>query len=174
MPLLFTLILHLCGINGKANISALTAGIVGLGLNYGCLLSEVIRSGILNIDVGLKEAGVSLGLTKFQVMQRIVLPQVMRDAVPVFGNYLVTMIKDTSLLAYVSVAELLLRTQTYASQSFLTIESYTILAGSYLVISLPLSRVVKWLEERCSAARTKNQGREKARTEDGKPNPSNP
>ncbi|MNI72059.1 glutamine ABC transporter permease protein [compost metagenome] len=58
------------------------------------------------------------------------------------------MLKDTSLLAYVAVSELLLRTQSYASQSFLTIESYTLLAIAYLILSLPLSQLVKLLEKK--------------------------
>jgi polar amino acid transport system permease protein len=81
-------------------------------------------------------------------MFRIIIPQALRNVIPVFGNYLVMMLKDTSLLAYVSVSELLLRTQSYASQSFLTIESYTILAGFYLILSLPLAQLVKLVEKK--------------------------
>ena len=77
----------------------------------------------------------------------------MRSIIPALGNYLVMMIKDTSLLAYVAVNELLLRTQTFASQTFLTIEAYTYLALAYLILSLPLSRCVKFLECKLSESR---------------------
>jgi polar amino acid transport system permease protein len=72
----------------------------------------------------------------------------MRNSIPVFGNYLVMLIKDTSLLAMISVQELLLRTKTYASQTFLTVEAYTILALVYLMLSLPLSQLGGIIERR--------------------------
>lgn len=81
-------------------------------------------------------------------MWSIVMPLATRSSVPVLGNYLVMMIKDTSLLAFITVNELLLRTQAYASQTFLTIESYTLLAVAYLIISLPLAQMVRLLERR--------------------------
>lgn len=129
-------------------ISSLTAGILGLGINYSCYMSEVIRSSILAIDKGQTEAALVLGFGKYQALFRIVIPQAIRNVIPSLGNYLVMMVKDTSLLAYVAVNELLLRTQTFASQTFLTIESYTYLAIAYLIISIPLSQLVKYIEHK--------------------------
>jgi polar amino acid transport system permease protein len=129
-------------------IASLTAGILGLGINYGCYMSEVIRASILAVDSGQTEAALALGFGKYQALFRIVIPQALRNIIPSLGNYLVMMVKDTSLLAYVAVNELLLRTQTFASQTFLTIESYTFLAVAYLIISIPLSYLVKLAERR--------------------------
>ena len=148
VPLLVSAVIQIWITGYQFKISSLVAGTVGLGINYGCYISEVIRSSILSIDGGQTEAALALGLTNNQVMFRIVIPQALRNVIPVFGNYLVMMLKDTSLLAYVSVSELLLRTQSYASQSFLTIESYTILAGFYLILSLPLAQLVKLVEKK--------------------------
>jgi len=148
VPLLLSIIVQIWSPGYQVKISSLVAGTIGLGVNYGCYISEVIRSSILSIDGGQTEAALALGLTKQQVLFKIVIPQALRNSIPVFGNYLVMMLKDTSLLAYVSVSELLLRTQSYASQSFLTIESYTILAGFYLILSLPLSQLVKLVEKK--------------------------
>lgn len=148
VPLLVSMIIQVWNPGYQFKISSLVAGTIGLGINYGCYISEVIRSSILSIDGGQTEAALALGLTNKQLLFRIIIPQALRNVVPVFGNYLVMMLKDTSLLAYVSVSELLLRTQSYASQSFLTIESYTILAGFYLILSLPLSQLVKLVENK--------------------------
>ena len=124
------------------------AGVIGFGINYGCYMSEVIRSAIVAIDPGQREAGLALGYSEKQVLFKFIIPPAIRNSVPVFGNYLVMMIKDTSLLAMISVQELLLRTKTFASQTFLTVEAYTLLALVYLVISVPLSRVSVVLEKR--------------------------
>ena len=148
VPLLVSMLIQIWNPGYQFKISSLVAGTLGLGINYGCYISEVIRSAIVSIDGGQKEAALALGLTNNQALFKIIIPQALRSSIPVFGNYLVMMLKDTSLLAYVSVSELLLRTQSYASQSFLTIESYTILAGFYLILSLPLSQLVKLVERK--------------------------
>lgn len=148
VPLLLSIIVQIWNPGYQVKISSLVAGTIGLGVNYGCYISEVIRSAIVSIDGGQKEASLALGLTNKQALFKIIVPQALRNSIPVFGNYLVMMLKDTSLLAYVAVSELLLRTQSYASQSFLTIESYTILAGFYLILSLPLSQLVKLVEKK--------------------------
>lgn len=148
VPLLLNLIASGLGFTSDVQIASLTAGILGLGINYGCYMSEVIRASILSIDHGQTEAALALGFSKYQALFRIVIPQALRNIIPSLGNYLVMMVKDTSLLAYVAVNELLLRTQTFASQTFLTIESYTFLALAYLIISVPLSYLVKFIENR--------------------------
>ncbi|MEN6411374.1 MAG: amino acid ABC transporter permease [Veillonellales bacterium] len=148
VPLLCNLLAEMFGYKTDVQISSLTAGIFGLGINYGCYMSEVIRASILSIDQGQTEAALVLGFGKYQALLRIVMPQALRSIIPSLGNYLVMMVKDTSLLAYVAVNELLLRTQNFASQTFLTIESYSYLALAYLVISVPLSHLVKFIEYR--------------------------
>ncbi|KRM88684.1 amino acid ABC transporter permease [Liquorilactobacillus vini] len=149
IPILLDGLLKALG-SGSANIqfSALSAGIAGLAINYGAYISEVFRSAILTIDTGQKESGLALGFTEQQVLRKIIIPQALRNSIPVLGNYLVMMIKDTSLLAVISVSELLLRTQTYASQTFETVESYTMLAVVYLILSLPLSHLMKMIENK--------------------------
>lgn len=148
VPLLLNLIASMFGFKTDVQIASVTAGILGLGINYGCYMSEVVRAAILSIDKGQTEAALVLGFGKYEALFRIVMPQALRSIIPSLGNYLVMMVKDTSLLAYVAVNELLLRTQNFASQTFLTIESYTFLAVAYLVISIPLSYLVKFIEYR--------------------------
>jgi polar amino acid transport system permease protein len=148
VPLLITLVGQLWDPSFRFTLSPFMAGVIGLGINYGCYLSEVIRSAITSVDKGQLEAALALGYTNRQAMWLIVIPQAVRIALPTFGNYIIMMIKDTSLLAFITVSELLLRTQAYASQTFLTIESYTILALAYLVLSLPLAQIVRIMERR--------------------------
>lgn len=149
IPLFIEIGAYLIGIDGyKCNMAAVVAGIVGIGINYGTYISEVIRSAILAIDSGQTEAALALAMSPRQAMFRIVIPQAFRNSIPVFGNYLVMLVKDTSLMAYITAPELLLVTKAYTAQTFLTIESYTILAVVYLVICIPLAWLVKLLERK--------------------------
>ena len=148
VPMLLSGLFDLFGMDINVKLPAVTCGIIGFAINYGCYISEVIRSAILSIDSGQREAGLALGFSEKQVMAYFIIPPALRNSVPVFGNYLVMMVKDTSLLAMITVQELLLRTKSFASQTFLTVESYTILALMYLIISIPLSRIIKIIEKK--------------------------
>jgi len=148
VPMLLSGLFELFGMDINVKLPAVTCGIIGFAINYGCYISEVIRSAILSIDSGQREAGLALGFSEKQVMAFFIIPPALRNSVPVFGNYLVMMVKDTSLLAMITVQELLLRTKSFASQTFLTVESYTILALMYLIISIPLSRIIKVIEKK--------------------------
>lgn len=134
----------------EVQIPALFAGIFAIGLNYGCYMSEVIRSAVNSIDYGQMEAALALGYTERRALYRIVILEALKISIPNFTNYLIIIVKDTSLLSYITVSELLLKTKSYASQTFLTIESYTILAAFYLLISFPLTRLVNILERKVS------------------------
>lgn len=148
-PLLIEIIAYFFGNpDYQCNMSAITAGIIGMTINYGTYVSEVIRSAILAIDKGQTEAALALGFSPRQAMFRIVIPQAFKNSIPVFGNYLLTLVKDTSLMAYITAPEFLQTTKAYTSQTFLTIESYTILAGVYLVICLILSFLLKFCERK--------------------------
>jgi len=149
VPLIIEIIVSMItGSDYKMVMSATAAGIIGLAINYGAYLSEVIRSAILAIDSGQTEAALALGFSGHQAMLRIVIPQAFKNSIPVFGNYLVMLVKDTSLMAYITAQEFLMTTKAYTAQTFLTIESYTILAGVYLIICIPLSIGIKFAERK--------------------------
>jgi polar amino acid transport system permease protein len=151
VPLIIELIVGLFGVQGfKCNMTSLFAGTLGLGINYGTYISEVIRNAIVGVDKGQMEAALALGFTPHQSMLRVVVPQALSSSIPVFGNYLVMLVKDTSLMAYITVPEFLLTTKAYCTQTFLTIESYTILAMVYLVICVPLGILTKYIERKCN------------------------
>lgn len=153
VPTLINGLTSLLGYDTNIQLEAATCGIIGFAINYGCYMSEVIRSAILAIDSGQREAGLALGFSENQVLFHFIIPPALRNSVPVFGNYLVMLIKDTSLLAMITVQELLLRTKTYASQTFLTVEAYTILALVYLALSIPLSQLSRIVERRLKRVR---------------------
>ncbi len=153
VPTLLNGILALFGYDTNIQLEASACGIMGFAVNYGCYMSEVIRSAILAVDSGQREAGLALGFSEKKVLFYFIIPPALRNSVPVFGNYLVMLIKDTSLLAMISVQELLLRTKTYASQTFLTVEAYTILAIVYLLLSIPLSQLSRIIERRLKRIR---------------------
>ncbi len=148
IPMLVNGVAKMLGYDLNLQLKASTCGIIGFAINYGCYMSEVVRAAILSIDSGQREAGLALGFDEKQVMLHFIIPPALRNTIPVYGNYLVMMIKDTSLLAMISVQELLLRTKTFASQTFLTVEAYTILALVYLLLSIPLSQLTKIIERR--------------------------
>ena len=148
VPMLVNGVAKMLGYDINLQLKASTCGIIGFAINYGCYMSEVVRAAILSIDSGQREAGLALGFDEKQVMFHFIIPPALRNTIPVYGNYLVMMIKDTSLLAMISVQELLLRTKTFASQTFLTVEAYTMLALVYLVLSIPLSQLTKIIERR--------------------------
>lgn len=154
VPLLITIVAQLIGFTMfKCNISPLVAGTIGLGINYATYMAEVIRSAIISIDGGQREAALALGLTPRQALLRIVVPQALKNSIPVFGNYLVMMVKDTSLMSYITAAEFLQTAKAYTSRTFLTIESYTILAVVYLVICIPLGILAKYIEQKTSVGK---------------------
>lgn len=154
VPLLIQLVAELLGFHGfKMAMTSLIAGTIGLGVNYGTYISEVIRSAIVSVDKGQMEAALALGFTPRQSLLRVVVPQALTSSIPIFGNYLVMLVKDTSLLAYITVPEFLLTTKSYCTQTFLTIESYTILAIVYLIICIPLGILAKYIEHRCNQSR---------------------
>ncbi|MEY8351841.1 amino acid ABC transporter permease [Lachnospiraceae bacterium 54-53] len=148
VPTLLNGILSALGFQTNIQIKASTCGIIGFAINYGCYMSEVIRSAILAVDPGQREAGLALGFSERKTLFHFIIPPALRNSVPVFGNYLVMLIKDTSLLAMISVQELLLRTKTFASQTFLTVEAYTLLAAVYLMLSIPLSQLSRIVERK--------------------------
>jgi polar amino acid transport system permease protein len=99
-------------------IPPIAAALLGLGLNEAAYMSEIIRAGILSVDEGQSEAASALGLSRMQTLRRIVLPQAMRVVVPPTGNETISMLKTTSLVAYVPYVELFFQTSAIGSRTF--------------------------------------------------------
>jgi polar amino acid transport system permease protein len=122
--------------------------IIGLGVAYGAFSAEIWRAGIESIEKGQMEAARSLGMSYFQSMRHIILPQAVRRVLPALGNDFVAMVKDSSLVSVLGVQDITQLAKLYAASTFLFFQTYSILAFIYLVITIMLTRVVRWIERR--------------------------
>ncbi|UBH12559.1 amino acid ABC transporter permease [Macrococcus armenti] len=125
----------------KLNIAPVVAAIIGLSLNVGAYASEIIRGGILSIPQGQKEAAYSIGMSEWMTMKRIVLPQAMRVSVPALGNTLLSLVKDTSLLGFILVAEMFRKAQEIAATSYEFLSIYVLVGLMYWVVCFIISIV---------------------------------
>ena len=132
--------------NYQVRLSGTTAAIIALGVLGGAYLTETFRAGIQAVDRGQIEAAKSLGMQSPVIMRRIVLPQAILIILPPFGNFVIGLIKDTSLALTISVPELMYRSYDVSSQTFRSMEVFMIAGVIYLAICYPLGRGVKYLE----------------------------
>ncbi|HKV86706.1 MAG TPA: amino acid ABC transporter permease [Candidatus Dormibacteraeota bacterium] len=116
-------------------IMPFTAAMLGLGLNEAAYMAEIVRAGIISVEHGQTEAAQALGMTRLQVMQRIVLPQAMRVIIPPTGNETISMLKTTSLAFVATVPELYTRAQQISSANFAVIELLTVISLWYLFLT---------------------------------------
>ena len=114
-------------------ITAFTAAILGLGLNEGAYMAEIVRAGMISVDEGQTDAAQSLGISRLQTLRRIVLPQAMRVIIPPTGNETISMLKTTSLASVIVVTELLYAAQLIYSVNFKTIQLLIVASIWYIV-----------------------------------------
>lgn len=129
-------------------ITPFVAALLGLALNEGAYMSEIVRGGILSVDQGQNEAGAALGMRSGRIMRRIVLPQAMRVIVPPTGNQVIGMLKSTALVSVTSTAELLYTSQQIYNQTFQTIPLLIVASLWYLIVTSVLSTGQYYLERR--------------------------
>ena len=122
--------------------------VIVCGLNSAAYLSEVIRSGIQAIDKGQMEAARSLGMSRGMAMRLIIIPQAIRILLPAVANEFVTLIKETSVLGYVGVFEILRRGQLCNASSFETFPAYIGVALAYMLLTIPLSKAINGYERK--------------------------
>jgi polar amino acid transport system permease protein len=134
-------------------INPFAAAVVGLTICYGAYVSEIFRAGIEAIPKGQMEAARSLGMSYFQAMRHIILPQAVRVILPPVGNEFVALLKDSSLVSVVAVADMTRRGREFMASTFMALETWLMVALLYLVMTLLLSRLVAYLEERTSYTR---------------------
>lgn len=122
------------------------AGVLGLSLNLGAYLSEVFRAAITSIDDGQREAGLSIGMSRPMIYSRVILPQAFRIALPTVGGYFISLLKDSSLVSFIAVNELLRHGTIVISSTFRSMEIYLMVAMIYFVMSFTAARLVARLE----------------------------
>ncbi len=139
-------------------LSAITSGILALGLNYGAYMTEIFRAGIQSIPHGQREAADALGMSHAQAMRRIVLPQAVRVIIPPTGNEFIAMLKDSALVSFMGVTELFWRATKVGRQHFLSLETLLVAAAIYWALSAVFSYAQSRVELRLARGHVREGG----------------
>jgi polar amino acid transport system permease protein len=126
----------------------IVTAVVAITVCYGACMSEIVRSGVQSVPRGQMEAARSLGMSHFQAMRHVVLPQAFRVILPPMGNEFIALLKDSSLVSVVAVADLTRRGREFMAAHFNPIETWFMVALLYLILTLVAARVVSYIEKR--------------------------
>ena len=153
-PVILQLMIIYYVIFETVDINIVLVGILAFGINSGAYVSEIIRAGINSVPDGQMEAGYALGLKYSQVMRYIVLPQALKNILPALGNEFITLIKETSVGAYIGIVELTKASDIIASRTYDYFFPLFIIAIIYLILTLGLTKVVNMMEVKLNNARS--------------------
>ncbi len=134
--------------NYGVNMTAMQAGIIGIGLHYACYLAEVYRGGLDSVARSQWEAVVALNFAPWTAYRVVILPQAIRPILPPLGNYLIAMLKDTPVLSAITVVEIMQQAKNVGSESFRYLEPITLVGLFFLALSVALAYLVRRLEVR--------------------------
>ncbi|MBK7140990.1 MAG: amino acid ABC transporter permease [bacterium] len=148
IPLLVLIFFFYFGLGAVVNMDRFVAGVLAVGICYGAYLAETFRSGIQAIDYGQHEAAMSLGMTRWQTLRHIILPQSVRIVVPPAANEFIACLKDSSLVSIIGLRELTRAGREYSSQYFLDFHTWLMVALIYLILTFSLTRLVKLIERK--------------------------
>jgi His/Glu/Gln/Arg/opine family amino acid ABC transporter permease subunit len=132
------------------SLPPVVTAIVALSLNVAAYNGETFRAGIASIRMGQSEAAYALGMTRWQTMRDVVLPQAVRRVLPVLASTWVSLFKDTSLVSVISVGELAFTSMRVRSQTFRVLEMLTAMAAIYWLLGYPQAKLVDWINRRYS------------------------
>lgn len=153
IPLLVQLFYIYYALGRIVQIPAISSAIIAMGICYGAYIGEIFRAGIQSIAKGQMEAARSLGMNKSQALVHVILPQAVTVILPPIGNEFVALLKDSSLVSILAVADLLRRGREFASETFTYFETYTVIALAYLIMTLFFSKLISLMEERINVYR---------------------
>ena len=131
---------------GVKGVESLTVGIVVFGMNSGAYVSEIMRGGINSVDKGQMEAGRAIGLSYAVTMVKIVIPQAIKNILPTLGNEFITLIKETSVLSFITVYDLYTALSTIGSKNYEKMVPYLVMAVIYIVLVLLITLLVRLME----------------------------
>ena len=147
-PLLIQIFLMYFVIAPVFNISAFFSAVIALSLFEGAYSSEIIRSGILSVSKGQYEAAQSLGLATPVIYSKVIIPQMLRQTLPMLAGQSVSLVKDSALVSTISIYDLTMQGQRIVSETFLTFEIWFTVALCYLIITVSLSFFIRRFENR--------------------------
>ncbi|AHF79194.1 Amino acid ABC transporter, permease protein (plasmid) [Sodalis praecaptivus] len=130
------------------SLPAMATGVLGLGLYYGAYIAEAFRGAINDVPAGQWEAAQALDFAPAVLWRRIILPQALKPMLPILGNYLIGMFKETPLLAVITIPELFQAAKQIAGMTYRYDEPYTLMAVLFLAISLPTSLLFRYWEKK--------------------------
>ncbi|GLU29984.1 MULTISPECIES: amino acid ABC transporter permease [Brucella/Ochrobactrum group] len=153
-PLLLQLYLIYYGlVQVGIDIPALFAGIIGLSLHFAVYNADVIRAGIVSVDPGQTEGARSIGLSRTQTLRYVVIPQAIRNTVPPIGNNMIVLLKDTSLVSIIGIAELVHSAQIAISETYSPFEFYLTAAALYYLANLVMEAGLRRIERKVEVTR---------------------
>lgn len=129
-------------------VNAIYAAIVIVSINTGAYMAEIVRGGILSIDKGQYEAAHSIGMTHWQAMSLIVLPQALRNIMPAVGNEFIINMKDSCVLSVITVNELFFQTKSAAGATYLTFHAFAIACVIYFILTFTVTKILRYVERR--------------------------
>jgi polar amino acid transport system permease protein len=129
-------------------LTAFWAAVLGLGLHVGAYGAEIVRGTVAAVPKGQWEASTALNLAPFAALRRIVLPQALAAMIPPWGNLMIELLKLTSLVSLITLADLTFRAQQINLATFRTVEVFTLMLVAYLILSLLLTLAIRWLDGR--------------------------
>ncbi|MFT6457522.1 MAG: polar amino acid transport system permease protein [Pseudophaeobacter arcticus] len=141
-------ILYFGGPQIGIQLDAFEAGVIGLGVNVGAYMTETMRGAIISVDKGQGEAARTLGMSKWQAMRNVILPQAMRLMIRPLGVNLNTLIKSTALVAAISVVELTYTAQRYIGSTYKPFEMFLIAGLLYMIIIYVVGLAVTWADRK--------------------------
>ena len=147
-PLLVQIYLIYFGLASLINLPDMVAAVVSLSMNSGAYVAEIVRAGIQAVDKGQTEAARSLGLTRFQTMRFIVLPQAIKNILPALGNEFITLLKDTSLITVIGGKEMLYAAQAIYAKTYAPMMPLVGTAILYLIVVVLFTWLLGILERR--------------------------
>ena len=130
------------------SIDGFVAGTIGLTIYTSAFIAETVRAGIMGVPKGQTEAGLSTGLTQNETMRYIILPQAFKIVIPPLGNQFINLVKNSSVLAMVTGLDLMYQGDLIASETFNTFDTYILIGLIYLIITLPLTYLMSYIERR--------------------------
>jgi len=130
------------------DMNKIFAAILIVSINTGAYMSEIVRGGIVSIDKGQFEAAHAIGMTHFQTMINVILPQAIRNILPATGNEFVINIKDTSVLNVIAVSELFFQTKSVAGNNFRYFESFFVACILYFIMTFTVTRILRYIEKK--------------------------
>ena len=131
---------------GIKNVDSIVVGIIVFGMNSGAYVAEIMRGGLNSVDKGQMEAGRAVGLSYPTTMLKIIIPQAIKNILPTLGNEFITLIKETSVLSFITVYDLYTALSTIGSKNYEKMVPYIVMALIYIVLVLLITLLVKALE----------------------------